>query len=319
MRRFFLHVALLLALLWLADFAVGAALAHLFHDSPGQDADRLGRAFDYRAPIVVCGSSRVEHHYMVDSLEAELGVRAWNLGQPKSWGALYQYGSAAIVLRHYVPRLWIMEVEPGTYAFPERMDHLVSFVPYVNEEPAAAALLNLRSPWEPVKRLSRIYPYNSLVVDLLTPYVKHPQLRHGYVPLLGTVADDPMRGLENPEPVPDHPAPDTLKMRYLRKTIALLRAHHVAIIAVRSPYWPPNDDYLAIDVRVERDLREVFGELGVRYFDFSPRHNPEFLDPHLFRDVAHLNESGALRFTRALADSIRSLPEAATILSPEAP
>ncbi len=317
MRRFLLNVLVLLGLLWLADFAVGAALARLFHDSPGENGDRLGRAFAYRAPIVVCGSSRVEHHYMVDSLETELGVRAWNLGQPKSWGALYEYGTAAMVLRHYTPRLWIMEVEAGTYAFPERMEHLVSFVPYVNEEPAAARLLELRSPWERVKRLSRIYPYNSLLVGLLVPYLQHPHLRHGFIPLEGTVADDPQHGRPEPgTPVPeDHPAPDTLKLSYLKKTVALLRAHGVTVLAVRSPYWPPNDVYRAVDVRAERDLREVFQGLGVRYMDFSARHDPGFRDPLLFKDVAHLNEAGALRFTKALAESIRALPEAPRILA----
>jgi hypothetical protein len=316
MKRFFLSIALLLALLWVADFVAGSALTRLFHDSPGQNADWLGRAFAYRAPIVVCGSSRVEHHYVVDSLETELGVRAWNLGQPKSWGALYQYGVSSMVLRHYTPRLWIMEVEAGTYAFPERMENLVTFVPYANEEPAAAELLDLRSPWERIKRWSRVYPYNSLLIGLLTPYLKRPALRHGFVPLVGSIAEDPRHGVtDDPPTIIGHPAPDSLKMRYLKKTLALLRSHGVEVLAIRSPYWPPTPVHRREDLVAERNLREVFGELGVHYMDFSIPHNPVFADSSLFHDAAHLNERGALVFTRTLADSIRALPDAPRILA----
>ena len=318
MRRFFLSLGLLFVLLWAADFAVGAALARLYHASPGESGDWLGRAFAARAPIVVCGSSRVEHHYMVDSLTAELGVKAYNLGQPKSWGALYQYGASQMILRHYTPRLWIMEVETGTYAYPERFEHLVSFVPYVREEPAAAELLDLRSRWEPLKRVSHIYPYNSLLVGLLSPYLgQRPHLRSGFVPLHGSIADDPKHGVPDDAPeILDRPAPDSLKMKYLRKTLASLRARGVTVLAIRSPYWPPTEVHMENDRKAERNLREVFTGLGIRYMDFSAAHAPVFADPALFMDASHLNERGALVFTRALADSIRGLPNARDLLAP---
>jgi hypothetical protein len=319
MRRFLLSVFLLLVLLWAADFVLGSTLARLFHASPAEDADWLGREFASRAPIIACGSSRVQHHYMVDSLATELGVGAYNLGQARSWGALYQYAAASSVLRHYTPRLWIMEVETGTYAYPERFADLVWYEPYVREEPAAAEVIDLRSPWEPLKRLSRIYPYNSLVVDLVSPYLgARPHLRDGFIPLAGSIADDPRSGV--PEDAPEtlgRPAPDSLKMHYLRKTLAALAARHVTVLAVRSPYWPPTAAHKANDRTAERNLREVFGSLGVHYLDFSVEHAPVFADRSLFMDASHLNERGALLFTRALAESIRALPNAPELLASE--
>ena len=45
----------------------------------------------------------------------------------------------------------------------------------------------------------------------------------------------------------------------------------------------------------------------MRYLDFSTIRIPGFRDPGLFEDPAHMNETGALIFTRMLADSIRTL------------
>ena len=57
--------------------------------------------------------------------------------------------------------------------------------------------------------------------------------------------------------------------------------------------------------RIAADLARTFGELGVRYVDFSILDHPELSDPALYRDAEHLNGTGALRFTRELAESLQ--------------
>jgi len=320
-KKFALSLLAILLVLWLLDLAGGAGMSRLFHSSPGRDGDVFGRAFATRSPIVAVGSSRVEHHYVADTLSAELGVPVYNLGQPRSWGASYQAVVAHMLLRHYTPRLWILEMETGTYAYPEVADDLRLFAPYAREDSAAAAVLDRTSRWERVKRLSHLYPYNSLLYGLVTGFLHRGSPdRRGFVPLTGTLDPNdslavPIEGEEAPRFL-GQPPPDPRKWAVLRRTVATLKARGVEVVAVRSPYWP----LVAMDrrnnVQARQNLAAVCRELGIRYFDFSAETVPAFRDPALFRDTAHLNERGALVFSRALADSIRGLPDAARILSP---
>jgi hypothetical protein len=308
MRKLFLSLLALNALLFVLDRAVGAGMAHLFRTSTNEEeGDRFGRAIAAQPEVVISGSSRALHHYVADSLGTMLGARVYNLGRDGAWGGLYQYGAAAILLRHGTPRLWILDVFPQSYSEPEVRDYLSCFLPYVDQEPAAAEVAVQRSRWERIRMLSKTYPYNSLLVSLLAPKLgkaAHP--RDGYLELMGVMAVDTTHAPQAPKGSGPFPR-DPLKMKYLRKAIALLKSHGVEVIAVRSPQFVAGEAARAQDRRIRADCARVYGELRVRYLDFSPLDHPEYADARLYQDAEHLNGTGALRFTRALADSISAL------------
>jgi hypothetical protein len=305
MRRLLVSLIAMAAILWAADRVMGAAMARLFHTSASlEDGDTMRRAWMARPDVVVCGSSRASHHYVADSLGSWLGRTTWNLGRDGSFGPLYQYGAAGIVLRHCSPRLWIMEVEPEILRGPELKARLAVFEPYLDDEPAARELVLLRSRLERLRLLSRTYRYNSLVLSLLSPKLgKHVHPRMGYLPLHGRLVPGPppaRAAAEAPVPV------DPLKQEYLRRVIQLLRGRGCAVIATRSPVyqgWPAQRE---ANAEGSRFLAGAFARLGVRYVDFSSPPLPAFDDPALFQDEAHLNDRGALLLTRALADTLRA-------------
>lgn len=315
MRRLLLSLLAMVALIGALDQAVGRGLEALFHASSNPtDGDVLGRAWEMQPPIVVCGSSRASHHYVSDSLASWAGAPVFNLGRDGSFGPAYQYGCAGILLRHYTPGLWIMEVDDAVMRGPELTDRLSCFLPWSRSEPAARELVLRRSRYEPIRLLSRIYPFNSLVLRLAAPFVRvENSARLGFLPLSGTFRP----GAPEPDPGTTlrtvagragarEPA-ESLKLRDLRATVQLLHSRGVRVVAVRSPRYLLSPAAVERDTADARELEETFGSLGVRFLDFSAAHMTRYADPALFRDPSHLNETGALLFSREMADSLRTL------------
>jgi hypothetical protein len=304
MRRFLLSLIAMAVLLFAVDRGVGAAMARLFRTSASEEeGDRFGRAIAAQPEVVITGSSRAMHGYVADSLGAWLGTRAYNLGRDGMWGSLYAYGAGAIVRRHARPKVWILDAMPELYVGRERFDYLSCFLPYIEQEPAAREIAAQRSRWERVRMLSHIYPYNSLLVSLLSPRLgKVVQPRDGYLELTGQMVIDSTAAAS---PAPDAYPRDPLKWKYLGKTIEVLEAGGVEVVAVRSPQWVAGDAGREQQRRISAELARTFGELGVRYLDFSVPDHPELADPSLYRDAEHLNGTGALRFTRELAESLQ--------------
>ncbi len=311
MRRLSFSLLILLALVWGLDRAVGSCMQKLFLSSTSiEEGDVLRRAWDYRAPILVCGSSRATHHYVVDSLGSILGVRAYNLGRDGSYGPVFMYGVSGIVTRHYTPKLWIMDVGSAIERGPVLTGRLSVFLPYVDSEPVAREVVGLRSKYESLRLWSRTYRYNSLILSLLAPRLGkpvHPRL--GFLPLQGTYTSAPPAVLAEKMRVPViTPVPiDTLKLRYLRRTVDLMKSCGTTVIAVRSPRYleTPAEELYSRSEGIE--MQQLFGRLNVRVLDLTAIRIARFRDPRLFKDPAHMNETGALIFTRMLADSIREL------------
>lgn len=311
MRRFLISLLAMAALLFCIDRIVGGAMERLFRESPSDDGDLLGRGFARNPDVGVCGDSRAQNHYVVDSLEVMLGCRAYNFGRG-GMSTGFQYGVAEMLLKRHVPRVWIMEVEPDIYAFKELTDRNSCFLPYTRTDPVAVELSDGRGRYERIKRWSRMYPYNSLFVSLIADRLgKAPQNRLGYVSLHGRMGDADAgeaageagegRGGQDWNP----PA-DSSKIRRLREIVRAMRANEVHLLAVRSPEFLRTEGERAYDRRKGSNLARVFEGLGVTYLDIDAERYPQFHDPSLYRDPVHLNERGALIFTRAIADTLRA-------------
>jgi len=312
-KRLLISLVLFALMLLAIDRALGHALAARFRVAPSDEADAIGRGIAARAPLVICGSSRARHHYDPDTLAARLGMTAWNFGRDGQFGPFYSYGVAELVLRSYTPRLWIMEVDDRTLSGPDPLSSLNVLLPYAAQDPAIAELVNRRSRYEWLKRLSAIYPYNSLVLALYEPRGGAHETRRGYAPIDGTIAaadtvEDVADAAAQP-PRADSPnlAPNPLKRRYLSAMIDMLERRGVTVLAVRSPRFPrgPGDRERA-SAEAAR-LRSAFADLKVRFLDLGADADPELGQARYFRDRTHLNRAGASRFSRLVADSILSL------------
>ncbi|MGH3055594.1 MAG: hypothetical protein ACRDL7_11520, partial [Gaiellaceae bacterium] len=292
-----------------------------FRTSSSDEADAIGRGIASRSPILICGSSRARHHYDPDTLEARLGAPAWNLGRDGQFGPFFPYGVAELALRAYAPRLWILEVDESMFVGHDAMAPLNVLLPYAGENADVAELVNHRSRYERLKRLSAIYPFNSLVLSLFASHPGRSQpSRRGFDPVEGhlspadTVAergpgdrDDAHGAANGHDQAAPEPAPDALKRRYLAKMIRDLGARGVTVVAIRSPSFARGPADRERERLEGERLARVFTSFGVRFIDLSAASCPALGDPGLFRDTSHLNRAGAARFSALVADSIASL------------
>ncbi len=273
MRRFLVSLAAMAALLFCVDRVVGEAMERLFLESHSDDGDLLGRG---------------------------------------GMSTGFQYGVVEMMLKRHVPKVWIMEVEPDNYAFKEMSDRHSCFLPYAAKDPVAAELADSRGRYERLKRVSKMYPYNSLFISLIGERLgKAPQNRLGYVPLDGTLGqadagDAAGAAGEGRGGQEWNPPADTAKMQRLRIVVRDLKAHGVHVLAVRSPEFLRTTGERDYDRHKGANLARVFTGLGVPYLDIDAGRYPRFRDPLLYRDPVHLNRRGALLFTRAIADTLRA-------------
>ena len=325
MKRLLISLVVLALMLMAIDRIVGSTLAARYRVAPSDEADAIGRGIAARAPVVICGSSRARHHYDPDTLAARLGMPAWNFGRDGQFGPFYAYGVAELVLRSYTPRLWIFEVDDRTLAGPDPLSSLNVLLPYASQDPAIAELVNHRSRYERLKRLSAIYPYNSLALALFDPRggAAH-ETRRGYAPIDGSIAP-----IDTVEPAPEagaaragtearELAPNPLKRRYLTAMIDSLERRGVVVLAVRSPEFMRGERDRDRSRAESERLATAFRGFGVRFLDLDAAADPELARAGCFHDRTHLNRAGAGRFSRLLADSILHLGLAGQI-APGAP
>lgn len=312
MKRLALSVLVLAALLFTVDRVVGRQLAVRFRVSSSDEADAIGRGLAARAPVVICGSSRALHHYDPQVLEQRLGVPAWNFGRDGQFASFYPYAVTELMLEQYAPRLLILEVDEQTFAGRDPMATLNVLLPYANDHRSVAELVNHRSRYERIKRWSRIYPYNSLLLSLYGSGAGFSRSSaRGFSGLQGEMSEqDASVGPDTTAArrIADRPpVEDALKMRYLRQLITELRAHRVAVVAMRGPHLLRNEQDRDRDRRIALRVRACFDSLGVREFDFSTRTCAALNDRHLFWDWSHLNGRGAAQFSSLAVDSIATL------------
>jgi hypothetical protein len=162
--------------------------------------------------------------------------------------------------------VWILEVDDQAMAGADRLASLNVLFPYASEDRAVANLVNRRSRYEWLKRLSEIYAYSSL---LLAHYDRRAA-----------------------------PA------RASRRAYDPLDRRGLGVLAVRSPVFARGPLDREFERAEAARLRAAFGAFGVQFLDFAPEACPALGDAQNFRDRAHLNRLGAGRFRAILADSM---------------
>jgi lysophospholipase L1-like esterase len=151
-----------------------------------------------------------------------------------------------------------------------------------------------------MKLISAIFPYNSLVFQIAMGNLefnkKRMQDTKGYIPLIGIMKNEQI----------DTSASiiktiDRNKVLALNDIISTCQQKKIQLVFVNSPTWGViRDDYF------EDRLLELCSENGIPFLDLS--NHPAFIsNPGYFADKSHLNNDGAMLFSKILTDTIRQI------------
>lgn len=284
----------------IADFSIGKLLTKkYFSQQQGEDALTTFAIKDVRTDMLVFGSSRAVNIFDPSVMENETGLSCFNAGRIGQ-SVFYHHAVLKSVLKRYTPKAIILSVDAWDFAEDEfDYDCISCLLPYYESCPEVREIVNLRGPFEKLKLVSSIYPYNSLLLPIIKGNNwkdKRPgHLPNGYV------------GLKEVFPGPvetfnfytTRKEIDTVKVNTYISFINECKARNIELYVVCPPY-------LQNPVGRNRSLmiaEAIAKEKNVPYFDFA--YAPAFLNrQYLFADFRHLNYQGSQEFSRIISEKI---------------
>jgi len=295
---FSLKLLVFLFIVALGDFLVGGLLKHFYFSQKSGLLYRTTYSMDStNAEMLVFGSSRANHHYVPEIFEGELDVSFYNTGRDGNF-ILYNYAIFKTILDRYNPKIVIFDINPSELNYSiTSYDRLSNLLPYISQNNSITEIIQYRSPFEKIKLLSSIYPYNSLLTTIFIGNLTVNKSRKadvkGYVPIFKQKSDIQPKVFDtllcNL---------DTLKINCLEKVLRLCRQHDVQLIFVQSPSLISYTYNVA-----EKYLQSFIAQNKGIYLNYN---NDSFFlsNPRYFADASHLNDSGARRFSELLVEQL---------------
>lgn len=296
---FFYKLGILILIVFLLDFSIGKALRYFYFNQKSGKHYRTTYALDEaKTDLLILGSSRANHHYHPGIFENELGISFYNAGRDGNY-IFYHFAVLKSVLKRYTPRVVVLDIVRDEFSVDQSSyDRLSSLLPYYHDHPEIRPVIEFRSPYEKIKLLSDIYPYNSALFSILAGNLgvsgRVLSEEKGYVPL-----DKTLESTSPSETQATERGTDTNKISIYEACIKECISSGVRLFIVCSPYYTPSTDFKTLET-----ARIIAEKYSVPFFDFS--YDSLFIDrPDLFADNAHLNDNGAKVFSAAVAQKIK--------------
>lgn len=299
--HFLLKLLLFLSIIFFLDFSIGSILKYWYYK---QDSGLLYRATyaidSTRAEVLIFGSSTANHHYAPGAFENRTHLSFYNTGRDGNT-IFYNYSILQGALRRYSPKIVILDLNRGEFKEnPESYDRISSLLPYYDNHPKIRSIIQLKSPYEKYKLLSKIYPFNSMLFTIAvgtTEYNKSREYindKEGFVPLnkvwkkeIATDTSDVKYKL------------DSNKIDIFEFFITNCVKSNVKLYIFISPTFKKythKDQSIVIAQRIANEFK-------IPFYNFSG--DTSFLNHiGLFADVLHLNAKGAKIYSNKVVDKI---------------
>jgi hypothetical protein len=279
------------------DFLIGSSLEYLyFKQKVGLYARTTYGLEKTTAELLIFGSSSANHHYNPSIFEETLNLTAYNEGRD-GIEILYHTAMLKGILRRYTPKIIILNLTPKELLTDQNYDRLSALLPYHRKFPEMNEIISLRSRFEDLKLLSKIYPYNSTFLTILNGLHSLTGTKiqdKGYVPLYGNIGTNNFYG----EDYLDAPL-DTIRVKALVDFIDLCKARKISLYLVFSPVIGFNNQ----ETKTVVEAKRISKKKDILCFDFinDSRFNGQV---SLFKDYGHMNHDGATIFSKILASYI---------------
>lgn len=295
---FFRKLALLGLIVALLDIVLGMFLERSYLNiKSGGDIKTIYAIEHAREDLVVLGSSRAYHHYVTPLLEQHFHLSAYNAGRDGA-GILYHYAVFKSISRRKMPKMIIMDLNTEEFSVNKvPYDRLSYLLPHYNRHEEIRSVVNLRSATERIKVLSNLYRYNSLLFYIALNNLEKTRIDiKGYMPLEGS-----WKGKLETDSTRPSAVVDSVFVQYFERLIGEAKAGKCRLIVCISPIYS-KQLYRSSSISIMENLCRKH---DILFFNYSQL--PEFLNnPDYFYGVGHLNNKGAERYTRILAEDIKA-------------
>lgn len=304
------NLAIFIILLFICDRIIGYVLQKSYFSLKVGQFAQTTYTLDKASPeILVFGSSRALHHYSSEILSNRLHKTIYNAG---SDGQFLPYYCAAqeVILQRKIPKIIILDVNIWELGPNEsKYIKLASLLPYVSEHPILKKYTSEISDFENLKFISKTYPYNSTLLISTYDHIfsnKIPVDDRGYFPLVRTMPKHQFEGYKEQQRIyNDKRAKQNIKidkkaMDYYHQFLQRCKDLNIKTYVIISP------TILKEPKSKEKILLEIIAKeySNVTFLDYS--HDANYNNHYqLFADEFHLNNIGAEKFSKELAERIK--------------
>ncbi len=296
---FVFKLLVLLLIVALFDRLIGNTLNYLYFKINHEENFRTTYVLEQtRADILVFGSSRANHHYNAPMICQRLKQTCYNAGRDGNF-IYFHYALLKGVLKRYSPKIVILDlIYEDIFEEPNSYDRISALLPYDRTHPEIREITRMKSKFEKYKLISRIYPFNSYFIRIITGNVdlhnkKTRELKTmGYKPINKTW-NEPIQTLNKNSKI------DSNKIEVLNSFILECQKAKVRLFVFVSPYYMKDTS----NRRLIRVITDVTRKHNVPFWEYSQDY--KFLsDPGNFGDMYHLNTKGADMYTEQVIDKI---------------
>lgn len=298
---FLIKCILFLFILFILDFGIGSLLKNFYFKQQSGLLYRTTYSIDStNADILIFGSSTGNHDYYPNAFEKRLNMSCYNTGRD-GLGIFYFYAVLKGVLKRYSPKVVVLDFNPVEFKKNQRdYDRITALLPYYDNHPEIRSIIQLKSPFEKYKLISKIYPFNSLIFTIAggnLAFNKDRELNKdekGYIPL-SEIWEGPV-------------VYDTFSVKYeldynkinmFKSFITDCINSNIKLYIFLSPKYEKFDD----EEQSVMIAQKIAKKHGIPFYDFT--YNPLFQkNKNLFADEGHLNDNGAKIYTEMVIDKI---------------
>lgn len=300
-KIFLLKLAAFFIVISLLDFGIGYVLKkHYFKQQAGYDYQATYAIDTTKADILIMGSSRAANLFNPDIFERSFSLSCFNTGR-YGYPIFYHYALLKAVVKRHKPKIVILSFDAGNFSInQEAYDRLSSLLPYYSSHPEIRPVVDLKGPYEKLKMVSSIYPYNSLLLPIISGNTNYSKKKYatikGYIPLKENITLPLMKFDYSIEK-----KLDTVKINIYKAFIKECIDSKIKLFIVCPPYMV---DPVGVDHSIN-EAKKIAAEYATNFFDYS-RDAFYANKPELFADYRHLNENGVGLFSKNVIEKINS-------------
>lgn len=296
--------AILAVVMFLLDWGLGAVLKHFyFTKKSGADYRTNNVINKTKVDVLIFGSSKAVYHYDTKIIGDSLHLTVYNAGRDLSY-IYYHYALLEAALKRYSPKLIVLDTRANEFQefkYGEDRDRINVLLPYYDSHPELHQVCLLRGPFERYKLLSRMYPYNSLILNELVELLpiaryKKDDSQDGYIAKYGQ-----LKGGLQAYTVND--AVDSTAALYYKKFVELCKAKKVPLVVTYSPIY---QDIHADANRNVQYVLQVCKDNNVPVLNYL-RDTTFAGKPQYFYDALHLNKQGSVVYSSIIGGKLRQL------------
>ena len=307
-----IKIVLFIFVIVITDRLFGLVLRRLyFNQTAGQDFSINYALSKCKADVVIFGNSRAQHHYDSRIISERLKMSCYNAGLEGGHSILLPDAEIKAITKRYSPKIIILEFSPtGIVHFDGDYDRLSVLLPYYQDYPEIRSFLQLRGPFEKLKLMSSIYPFNSDIINIIgfntNTRAARRQDFEGYVPLNEVLNPEMLKF--KPEYVSQstmrtQSSLDTNMVNALKNIISICKEKKIALYIIDSPVYHMVNEIQTPVYAVTKISLDIIHRNHVDFLDFSD--NPAFVGhPELFADKGHLNDNGARIFSNMVINTL---------------